>query len=66
MDVSTAGSSASATSDQSNEIMQALLLKKSLRLTEDQQLALIQSARATSPSQPLDGSLVGGMLNTQA
>lgn len=51
---------------QEAEVVQAMLLKKSIKMQEMQQLALIESARQTGPSQPLDSRLVGRLLNEKA
>ena len=55
--------SASHTADQALEVQQALLLKKAIKAEQAQQLALIESARSTSPQQPLDNRLIGRLLN---
>ncbi len=54
------------TPDPSNGLVQALLVKRAVRLNENEQLALIESARLTGPAQPLDSSLVGQLLNEKA
>ncbi|PTY08155.1 hypothetical protein DB347_00790 [Opitutaceae bacterium EW11] len=52
--------------EQSDVLRQELILKKALKIEETQQLALVESARVTSPSQPLDTRLVGRLLNEKA
>jgi hypothetical protein len=56
----------SENSDQGAEVRQALLLKRAQKNEQAQQLALIESARSTGPSQPLDERLVGRLLNEKA
>lgn len=51
---------------QVQEESQALLLKKALKMDETQQLALIESAKLTGPSQPLDTRLIGRLMNEKA
>jgi hypothetical protein len=48
------------------ELRAALLVKKQIKEEQMQQLALIESARATGPNQPLDTRLVGRLLNEKA
>lgn len=52
--------------EQSDVLRQVLVLKKALKADETQQLALVESAKITSPSQPLDTRLVGRLLNEKA
>jgi len=53
-------------SAQADEAIQVLMLKKSLKIDEAQQLALIESAKITGPSQPLDTRLVGRLFDEKA
>lgn len=59
-------SPSAAAADQADEVRQALLLKKANKTQEVEQLALIESARQTGPAQPLDGRLVGRLLDEKA
>lgn len=53
-------------SEQADVALQVLILKKALKVDETQQLALIESAKLTGPSQPLDSRLVGRLMNEKA
>ena len=59
-------SNAAIANQQADEIIQAMMLKKSIKAEQAQQLALIESARSSTTSQPLDGRLVGRLLNEKA
>lgn len=62
MEVSTSSSG----SDQADEIRQALLLKRAIKVQENEQLALIEAVKVSGPSNPLDTGLVGRLLNEKA
>ena len=51
---------------QADEDIQTLVLKKALKVDETEQMALLESAKLTGPSQPLDTRLVGRLLNEKA
>ena len=59
-------SNAAIANQQADEIIQAMMLKKSIKAEQAQQLALIESARSSTTSQPLDGRLIGRLLNEKA
>ncbi len=52
--------------DQTDEIRQALLLKRAIKAEQAQQLALLESASLTAPGQTPDTRLVGRLLNEKA
>lgn len=59
-------SAAAASSDQADDIQQALILKKAIKSQEVEQLALLESARQSGPGQSLDTRLMGRLLNEKA
>lgn len=58
--------SSSTTANQGDQVLQAVLLRRAIKLDEVQQLTLIESANLTGPTQPADSGLVGRVLNEKA
>ena len=52
--------------EQGDEVRQALLLKRAIKMEQATQLALIESVQISGTNQPAESGLVGRLLNEQA